>query len=216
MKKLISQIHNAVQNSRKTREFLKENSNGYWVANYPIAIINEKSRVEDSKSLALLDELNFFDAEGFSKNNYTTNELKHLAELNPDIFKHSYALCLKGPQTDNYTFKEKFTHDKWKKIVDDGNFEAFVEFSKFGEAATNKEIETHLRDIMRSAKEIPSLKKIGFVWIATLPKSTQIDNILAHYFIDNHIYVQQGRKISYIAWAERLADVNMRYFVNTP
>lgn len=41
-------------------------------------------------------------------------------------------------------------------------------------------------------------------------------NILEHYFLDNHIYVEQGSKITYIAWADKLADINMRYFVNTP
>ncbi len=216
MKKLISQIHNAVQNSRKTREFLKENSNGYWVANYPIAIINEKSRVEDSKSLALLDELTFFDAEG----GYDAQKfLAALSEVVRDKTQPFILVCAHARRTKSVA-EFLALQLKYENVYEldggDGNFEAFVEFSKFGEAATNKEIETHLRDIMRSAKEIPSLKKIGFVWIATLPKSTQIDNILAHYFIDNHIYVQQGRKISYIAWAERLADVNMRYFVNTP
>lgn len=69
---------------------------------------------------------------------------------------------------------------------------------------------------MRSRKEIPSLKSIGFVWIVTLPITTKIEDILNHYFLDNHIYIEKGRKIVYIAWADKLAEINMRYFVNHP
>lgn len=216
MKKIISDIHNGIQNSRKTIEFLTKNSSWTWVANYPIAIVNEINRVTDEENLKSLGEINFFNEEGFSKNTYTQKEINHLRENVPSAIKTAYCLCLKKKHNDDYNFKEKFTHDRWKKVTDEDNFEALVELSKFTDSASSTVIETELRDIMRSRKEIPSLKVIGFVWIVTVPKTTNIVNILEHYFLDNHIYVEQGRKITYIAWGDRLADINMRYFVNTP
>ena len=216
MKKIVSDIHNAVQNSRKTIEFLTQNSSWTWVANFPIAVVNEITRVKDEESLKNLQTINFFNSQGFSKNSYTKDEIKHLAKNIPTSIKTAYCLCLKKKHHDNYNFVEKFQHDRWKKVTDENNFEALMESSKFNDLATSVIIETALRDIMRSAKEIPSLKAIGFVWIVTVPKTTVIEDILEHYFLDNHIFVEQGRKITYIAWGDKLADISMRYFVNTP
>lgn len=216
MKKIISDIHNGVQNSRKTIEFLTKNSSWTWVGNYPIAVVNEITRIKDEESLKNLENINFFNAEGFSKNTYTKKEVEYLTQSVPTAIKTAYCLCLKKKDNTDYNFKEKFQHDRWKKVTDEDNFVALVEFSKFTDVDTSEVMETALRDIMRSAKEIPSLKAIGFSWIVTLPKTSHIEDILNHYFLDNHIFVEQGRKITYIAWADKLADINMRYFVNTP
>lgn len=216
MKKIVSDIHNAVQNSRKTIEFLTKNSSWTWVGNHPIAVVNEITRIKDEKSLKKLEEINFFNAQGFSKNTYTKKEMNYLTQEVPTSVKTAYCLCLKKKPIDNYNFVEKFQHDRWKKVTDEENFEALVESSKFTDSDTSQVIETTLRDIMRSAKEIPSLKAIGFVWIVTLPQTIKVEDILEHYFLDNHIFVEHGRKITYIAWGDKLADINMRYFVNTP
>ncbi|MDQ7044771.1 MAG: hypothetical protein Q9M32_02530 [Sulfurimonas sp.] len=216
MNKIVCDIHNGVQNSRKTIEFLTKNSSWTWIANYPIAVVNEINRISDEESLKNLEAINFFNEDGFSKNDYTKKELEHLQLTVPSSIKTAYCLCLKKKPDDTYSFKEKFQHDRWKKVTDEDNFEALIESSKFKDVDTSTVIETELRDIMRRAKEIPSLKAIGFVWIVTVPKDTKIEDILDHYFLNNHIYVQQGRKITYIAWADALANINMRYFVNTP
>ena len=216
MKKIISDIHNAVQNSRTTLEFLKKNSAWTWVGDYPIAIVNEITRVKDEESLNKLNAIGFFDPEGFSKNSYDKEEINYLIENVPSSIKTAYLLCLKKKNADNYVFVEKFQHDRWKKVTDEENFEAFVESSKFTDADNSERVETELRDVMRSRKEIPSLKAVGFVWIVTLPIATKIEDILNHYFLDNHIFIEKGRKIVYIAWAEKLANVNMRHFVNPP
>ena len=217
MNRILSDIHNAEQNSRKTIEFLQANSSYTWIGAYPVAVINEINRVEDEESLKKLEEIEFFNEEGFSKSDYSAKEIEYLRENIPSAIKTSYCLCLKKQTDAEYIFKEKFEHDRWKKIQDDAyNMEAFVESSKFTDANSSKDIETHLRDIMRSAKEIPALKAIAFVWIVTVAKTTKIEDILEHYFGNNHVFIEKGRKITYIAWGERLADINMRYFVNTP
>ncbi len=217
MKKIISDIHNGIQNSRKTVEFLQKNSKWTWIGNYPTAVVNEINRIIDTESLAKLQKINFFNEEGFSKNTYAKDEIKYLRENVPEAIKTSYCVCLKEQTTPEYNFVEKFQHDRWKKVTDEKyNLEAFVETSKFTTEDTSTIIETELRDIMRSSKEIPSLKDIGFVWIVTLPKTIKVEDILEHYFGDNHIFVEAGRKITYIAWGDRLGSINMRYFVNTP
>ena len=216
MNKIISDIHNAEQNSRKTIEFLTKNSSWTWVENHPIAVVNEITRVTDEESLKKLEKIDFFNAEGFSKNSYTRKELDYLTQNVPTAIKTAYCLCLKKKPDDNYVFNEKFQHDRWKKVADEQNFEALISSSKFKDSDSSDVMETELRDVMRSAKEIPSLKAIGFVWIVTLPQTTKIEDILQHYFLDNHIFIEKGRKITYIAWGEKLADINMRYFVNTP
>ncbi|HIP19771.1 MAG TPA: hypothetical protein EYG70_01450 [Sulfurimonas sp.] len=217
MQKIVCDIHNGVQNSRKTIEFLQKNSKWTWVGNYPIAIVNEINRIKDEESLKNLKAMGFFDGDGFSKHTYTTKEIKELKETAPLALKTAYCLCLKKQREGDYNFLEKFPHDRWKKVTDEtDNFEALVEFSKFSESDDSKTIETAIRDIMRSAKEIPSLKRIGFVWIVTLPKSVKVIDILEHYFGDNYIFVEAGRKITYIAWGDTLSGINMRYFVNTP
>lgn len=216
MKKIISDIHNAIQNSRKTIEFLNQISSWTWVANYPIAIVHEVTRVKDKESLKNLEKVNFFNPQGFSKNSYTQEEIEYVIQNAPTSIKTAYCLCLKKQHDTTYNFLEKFEHDRWKKVTDENNFEALIESSKFNDEDSRKMIETTLRDSMRSAKEIPSLKKIGFVWIVTLPKTTKIIDILEHYFLDNHIFVEKGRKITYIAWGDTLADINMRYFVINP
>lgn len=216
MKKIISDIHNAIQNSRKTIAFLKEKTSRHWFDNYPIAIVNEISRVNKEETLHALEKINFFNAEGFSKESYTQEEIAYLNANAPTVLKNAYCLCLQEPQKNEFTFYPKFEHDRWKKIQDDGNIQALLEYSKFTDADAPQKIETQLRDIMRSAKEIPALKVTGFVWIVSLPQTTKVVDILEHYFLDNHIYVERGRKITYIAWADRLADINMRHFVYPP
>jgi len=216
MKRIISDIHNAVQNSRKTIEFLKEKTSRNWFDNYPIAIINEISRISEQETLQNLEKIDFFNVEGFSKESYTQEEIEYLNTNTPTVLKHAYCLCLQKPQENPFTFYSKFEHDRWKKIQDDGNIQALIEYSKFTEKDSPQEIETLLRDIMRSAKEIPALKVTGFAWIVSLPQTTKIVDILEYYFLDNNIYVERGRKITYIAWADRLADINMRHFVYPP
>ncbi|QSZ42236.1 hypothetical protein GJV85_08995 [Sulfurimonas aquatica] len=216
MKKIISDIHNAEQNSRKTIEFLIQNSSWSWIGEYPISIVNEISRITNEEDLKNLEKINFFDAEGFSKNSYSPKEIEYLIQDVPSAIKTAYCLCLKKKPAGNYIFKEKSQNDHWKKVTDEQNFEALVESTKFKDSDSVKVIENALRDIMQGAKDIPSLKNIGFAWIVTVPKTTNVEAILNHYFLDNHIFIEKGRKITYIGWADKLVDINMRTFANNP
>ena len=199
MNKIISDIHNAEQNSRKTIEFLTTQGKRKWLADYPIALVHEKHRIHDEESLTKLAHINFFDEHGFSKKTYTQREIVYLTEHIPLAIKTAYCLCLKEKQEEAFHFQEKFEHDRWKKIQDSGNFQAMLASSKFKDEDSSTAIETTLRDIMRSAKEIPAMKAIGFIWVVTVPKTTKIVDILEHYFLDNHVFIEKGRKVTYIA-----------------
>ena len=167
MQKIIRDIHNAEQNSRKTVAFLQKNSSFTWRGEYPAAL------------------------------------------------QTSCCICLKKPQKGDYAFLEKFDPESWKKIQDETfNMRAFVQSSKFKDSTSSVKIETHLREIMQNAKAVPAFKAIGFVWIATFPKATQVTDILEHYFGDNHIFIEKGRKITYIAWDERLVNQNLNLKCN--
>ncbi len=216
MKKIVSDIHNAEQNSRKTIEFLTQNSSRTWFGNYPIAVVNEITSIKDEESLKNLQTINFFNSEGFSKNSYTQQEIEYLTNNVPSAIKTAYCLCLKEKHSGDYSFEEKSKDDHWKNVTDENNFVALVESSKFNDSHTKKVIENSLREIIQGAKDIPSLKTIGFAWIVTLPKTTKIEEILEHYFLDNHIFIEKGRKITYIAWADTLADINIREFAKIP
>lgn len=71
MKKIISDVHNAIQNSRKIIEFLTQNSSWTWVGGHPVAVVHEITRIKDEENLKNLEKINFFNPQGFSKNIYT-------------------------------------------------------------------------------------------------------------------------------------------------
>ncbi len=73
-----------------------------------------------------------------------------------------------------------------------------------------------MRDLMRSSKEIPSLKAIGFVWIVVVPKGYEIDRLLEHYFPEEWMRIEEASHTVYLGWHEKLGEVNMRYFICPP
>ncbi|MEA3434639.1 MAG: hypothetical protein U9R13_08650, partial [Campylobacterota bacterium] len=78
------------------------------------------------------------------------------------------------------------------------------------------QIESELRDIMRSSKEVPSVKEIGFIWVVTVPGSIDLKRLLKHYFVDKYEIIQKEDQTIYIGWSDTLKEVNMRYFVCPP
>ncbi len=59
-------------------------------------------------------------------------------------------------------------------------------------------------------------KEIGFIWVATVPGSTDLNRLLKHYFNDNYDVIQKEDQAIYIGWSDTLKEVNMRYFVCPP
>jgi hypothetical protein len=98
-------------------------------------------------------------------------------------------------------------------VQNPGNFKSVIELSIYNEDKDICEIELDLRDLMRSSKEVPSLKEIGFVWIAIVPSSMDIKKLFTHYFQQKFEIVANKDHITYIGWSDSLKEVNMRYFV---
>lgn len=217
MKEIISSIKKVLLlKDENPITYLNKNSQYDWQENYPIAIVHEQKRVKEVDLLEKMQDLYFFGDDGFSQEMYTPKMIEFLKLQAPAHIKTASLLCYDGASEHAYTFKEKFTHDKWKKVVNTQNFKATVEVSFFDATKTIKEIETQLRDLMRSRKEIPALKKIAFVWVAEVDKATDIKDIIQHYFINNYAILEEDDTRTYIAWNECLNDINLRYFVVNP
>ena len=205
-----------LKNSYIADEPLGTDSDLYYSKNYPIKIVHERTRVKEENILKELESIEFFDADGFSKNILTKDEIAFIEKNAANYIQTvSYALA-RTPFQDTYTFKEKFPHDRWKKIVNNDNIIAVLEESSFHVSQEICEIETQLRDIMRSRKEVPALKPIGFIWLAKVNKSTDITPIMQHYFLDDFIVFEKNNQKIYIGWNQKLQNINMRYFVCTP
>jgi len=216
MKTIIKNLKDALRNNQLVQKYLNSHSRYSWQENYPIAIVHEQTRVKDPALLAKMDDAYFFGDDGFSQEMYTPKGIEFLNTHAPSYIKNASFLCFKGELAHACTFKEKFTHDKWKKVLNTQGFQATIEVSSFSLQDSIKTIETKLRDLMRSRKEIPSLKKIGFVWIAQVPKSTDLTDIMEHYFLENYEVLENEETRTYIAWNKTLNDINLRYFVVTP
>jgi len=205
-----------LKNSYILDEALDTNSNLYHSKNHPIKVVHEKTRVKEENILKELQSRNFFDENGFSKNTLSKNEViyleKNVAEYIQTV---SYALS-PTPFQEHYTFKEKFPHDRWKKIVNNDNITAIIEESSFNDSQDICKIETQLRDIMRSRKEVPALKPIGFIWLASVAKNIDITPIMQHYFLKDFIVFKKNENNIYIGWNKKLQNINMRYFVCRP
>ena len=195
---------------------LGENSTFYYKANYPVKIVHETTRVQDEKLLQTLVSEGFFDENGFSKSSFSEKDIQFLT-LNAakQIQNVSYVVS-QTRFSGNYTFQEKFPHDRWKKIRNTDNLNAVISITAFSSEKDICKIETQLRNIMRSNKEVPALKPIGFVWLAKVPKSVDITPIMQHYFLQNYISFEKNEEQIYIGWNKRLQDINMRYFVCQP
>lgn len=217
MKDIIENIKNIFSSKHEDLvTYLNENSQYSWQEDYPIAIVHEQKRVKETSILDKMQDLYFFGDDGFSQEKYTPKMIEFLKKEAPEYIKTASLLCYDGALEHAYSLKEKFTHDKWKKVINAQNFQATIEISSFSANASIKEIETELRDLMRSRKEIPALKKIAFVWVAHVSKETNIEDIMEHYFINNYTVLEEDTTQTYIAWNECLNDINLRYFVVDP
>lgn len=216
MQIIIDYIKQALVSGESLDEYLNKNTKYTWEKDFPVAIVHEKTRVTDPEILQKMQAVYFFDKDGFSQDKYTPKMIEFLRLNAPSQMKLTSMLCHDGAIEHAYTYKEKFTHDRWKKVINDNNFRAAIEISTFNDKTSIQEIETEIRNIMRSKKEVPSLRNIAFIWIATLPNTIDISSILKHYFYVQHDAVLLQNKTTYIAWDSELQNINLRHFVISP
>lgn len=215
MQKIIDELEQALKNGGSLLAKLQESSSLYWQEEYPVAVVHEKVRIKEVKTLKLMEERGYFDTEDKTAHTYTEKDIEFLKTEAGDYVKTVSLLGKKKEQEEGYVFAEKYPHDYWKKIENRSEFQVVVERSKY-DKETLCEIEANLRDIMRSSKEVPSVKAIGFIWIAKVPRETELEKILKHYFLRNYLSIESGENKIYMGWSPTLKEVNMRYFVCPP
>jgi hypothetical protein len=114
------------------------------------------------------------------------------------------------------TFQVKREHDFWKKLDERDDYKAVVEFSSIAPDTSMAVIEKLGRDIMRSRKEVPTVGKLGFVWVVRVNPIDNLDAIFQLYFKEDHITLSQDEAKYYIGWSEKLKEMDMRHFVCDP
>ena len=216
MTKIINELKDALKSNKVLFECLNNKSSFSWQEDYPVAVVHESVRIKEKDIVESLREKKLLNSEGFSPNDYTDEMIKELDVLAPKYIKKVSIMCLKEETHTSYTFKEKRPHDYWKKVLDPGTFQAVIELSSYDEKKDICQIEFELRDIMRSSKEVPSVKEVGFIWVATVPGSIDLHRLLKHYFIERYEIVEKEEQTIYIGWSDTLKEVNMRYFVCPP
>ncbi|HIP19142.1 MAG TPA: hypothetical protein EYG78_07390 [Sulfurovum sp.] len=216
MKSLIETLKRSLQQEGDLLSVLEHADANCWQADYPVAVVHEERRVKETECVTALKEHHLLDSHGLSPQLWNAQKIDLLKTLAPKYLKKVSMLVHKGNAHDHFMFQEKRAQDYWKKVVDDGSFEAVVEHSVYAEDAELCSIESDLRDLMRSSKEVPALKEIGFIWLVEAPLHLEMDRILAHYYQKNWKMVIAGQKTVYIGWHNRLGSVDMRHFVCPP
>ncbi len=196
------------------RESLDIDSCLHWKTDFPVGVIHHKQRM-DASAQAYFAEKSLLDAEGYTPNIYTIETLNALKTDVPQALKRVWALCHEK-ECDLFRYEPKYPDDKWKKLVDTFGIRGVVTLSLYDETMTPCLAESQLRDLMRSCKEVPSLKTVPFVWMAVLPSDKEVGAVLRHYFGDCYIDIEKGTSHICIGWHERLGEVNMRHFVCPP
>jgi len=216
MIKIIDELKDALKTNTLLIEGLNQTSAFTWQEDYPVAVVHESVRVKEKDIVESLKAADLLDSQGFSPNLYTDEMIALLDSSASQYIKKVSIMCLKDEVHTAYTFKEKRPHDYWKKVEDPGTFQAVIELSEYDESKDICHIESELRDIMRSSKEVPSAKKIGFIWIATVPRSIDLSRLMKHYFLEKYEVIQQEDQTIYMGWSDTLGEINMRYFVCPP
>ena len=210
MQDIIDALMSAISSEGSMLHFLNQNSFYAWSEHYPVAVVHVKRRIDDEKVVSWMEGEGMLDKDGFTPQAYSDDMISQIRTYAPAYLKEVSMMCLEGSNKTPYLFKEKRPHDYWKKIEDPGNLKAVVEISHY-EKEDICQIESDLRDLMRSSKEVPVLKELGFVWVVSVP--LDIEKLLKHYFPEKYKKITKHGYTVYIGWSDRLNEVNMRYFV---
>ena len=216
VEKLIDIIKKTISNTKDFMPALEKNSDLCWQAAYPVAVVHSQNRVKEPEILAAMKEKNLIDEDGFTPQSWSAERIDELKSIAPRYLKSVSILVHQGDPHTSFLFQEKRAGDYWKKISDDGSFVATLEYSQYGPGTDICRIETDLRNLMRSSKEVPSLKEIGYIWVVEAPMELELDMVLTQYYQKNWLMVVAQGRVVYIGWHERLGSVDMKRFVCPP
>ncbi len=216
MQTLIKTLKNALVEPDKFIENLRSVNEYHFREDYTVAVVHHEKRLKEKEVATCLKDKGYLDEDGYTLNDYDEQMLTGFRDCATDYVKKISLMCFASEVEERYTFKEKYAGDYWKKIVDPGNFKAVIEYAKYDQGEDICKIEFELRELMRSSKEVPSLKVLPYVWVARVSKDIDISRILKHYYGDNFEILEGESETIAIGWYKTLQEVNMRYFVCPP
>jgi len=216
MQTLIQTLKKALTQSDTFIKNLPSEGKYHFRTDYPVAVVHHKKRVKEEAIADCLKNEGFLDADGYTQNDYDEQMLTTFGSCASGYVKKVSLICSSSKLNDSYTFQEKLPGDYWKKIVDPGSFEAVIEYSEYKDGEDICKIEFELRELMRSSKEVPSLKVLPYVWVVKVSESVNISKIMKHYFGENFEVIEGKSETVGIGWSSTLQEVNMRYFVCPP
>lgn len=216
MKNIIETLKSAALNRDTMMNNLEKDNMFFWKENYPVAVVHGKERIKEHDVLASLRNKGFIDSNGYTPSVYDEAMIETFESLAPSYVKKVSFMCFGSSVKNGYTFEEKRPGDYWKKVVNPGNFKAVVEYSEYTDNEDICEIEADLRDLMRSSKEVTSLKPLPFIWVVKVSGDVDIGKIMNHYYGTNFESLKHEDETIYIGWGEKLKEINMRYFVCPP
>jgi len=216
MQDLIQTLRKALIHSDDFINKLPSEGELYFNVNHPVAVVHHEKRLKEEEIVGCLKAEGFLDIDGYTPHNYTSEHINSFFICAQNYVKKVSLLCTSSKAQINYIFKEKRAGDYWKKIINPGNFKAVIEYSQYNTGEDICKIEFELRELMRSSKEVPSLKVLPYVWVVKVSKEIDISKIMQHYFNDNYELLKSNDTVMAMGWSDTLQDVNMRYFVCPP
>lgn len=216
MQTLIDTLKNALAQPDTFMKNIRSEGEYYFKTDYPVAVVHQQKRVKEEEIVDCLKNEGYLDADGYTPNDYNEQMLTIFRSCASQYVKKVSLMCFSSQVEDRYTFQEKRPGDYWKKIVDPGSFKAVIEYSEYNNGEDICKIEFELRELMRSSKEVPSLKVLPYIWTVRVSTDVNISEIIQHYFGENFELIEGDNETMAIAWSKTLQEVNMRYFVCPP
>ena len=220
MKEIITEIKKALSGITESDKFnislvnCITDSGFVYKTDYPIALVNAKSRIKNSSDAMLFESKKLFDDSGLTPEHPSSSLLNTIASIGTAYLQSVSIMCLEKEPEKPLLFQVKRTNDYWKKIQDVSHMSAMIETSLFSDDIDVCDVEFTLREIIRKRKEVHALKDVGFVWIAAT--TSDVSKVIQHYFHDNYTLVKTEEQTFHIAWSSTLRAISMRSFVCPP
>ncbi len=203
-----------------------------WIADLPISVVHQKERLKVPDTQDFLQANHFFDEAGFSQTTYDLAQLQRLCRGAKNAFQTAdLAVVDREADMRRLLFQNRRPNDYWKRLKNLDAVRAVagldrVDAAECSSGAIERElkestngqwqVESRLRDAMRSKKENRGLRSKPFVWIVVKEQGSRerVDHIammLKHYFGKN-LLQGSGNADYYIAYMDELNAVSLREF----
>jgi len=214
---IILSSHTILVNARQSLHILFNTTPYGCAKNYPVAVVHEAKRIKEEDTLAYFKDNYLLDEDGYSHEEYPLSDLANISTNAPKYVQNVGYMLATEKKMPEPTFFNKLKGDYWKKLKSVEGLEAVIDFSALSVEASDCEAEAALRTIIRKRKEVHQLKKIAFIWIVEINgENANVNTVMKHYFEEDVMIVNNGRKNYYVGWSTPLQSINMRYFVCAP